>query len=92
ALAEPDPWYGMEMELLLDLFDHHPEVLAALRHRVRHTLPSARNITPLRIDRHGVIVSVGDETPSYYHVPHRHGASDLPQLLNAMTCRGCPGR
>ena len=91
AGAEPDPWYGMESDLLLDLYDHHHDVLDALRHRVRHVVTDADEVLPVRIDRYGVTVRVGDAPARHYLVRHRHAAANPEQLLCGMTgCRCRP--
>lgn len=87
--AEPDPFYPLEVDLLLDLYDHHPEVLHALTHRLRHRLPTARRVAPLRMNRHGIVVDVhcADATdPRRFLVKHRDGVTEVGQVLPSL-CR-----
>ncbi|ADD44576.1 hypothetical protein [Stackebrandtia nassauensis] len=89
AAAEPDPFYPLEVELLLDLYDHHPEVLHALTHRIEHQLPSVRRVAPLRMNRHGIVVDVHcaeSVDPRRFLIRHRQGVTCVDQVL-ASLCR-----
>ncbi|CAM3236439.1 DUF2470 domain-containing protein [Stackebrandtia soli] len=90
ATATADPWYPIEVELLLDLYDHHPEVLDALTERMRERLPQAERVTPLRINRHGITLDVHcGESARRYLVRHHGDVADLPRLLHGLTCCRC---
>ncbi|HZE37372.1 MAG TPA: hypothetical protein VE172_01020 [Stackebrandtia sp.] len=95
AAAEPDPLYPIEVELLLDLFDHHPEVIAALTHRVRHVIADAARVIPLRINRHGVIADVhraDHPDPRRCFIRHRGSAANLREVLHDLACCDCAPR
>lgn len=92
AAAEPDPFYSVEVDLLLDLYDHHPEVLHALTHRLAHRLPSARRVAPLRMNRHGIVVDVhcdGAVDPRRFLIKHRKGVTDVHQVLPSLCHCDC---
>ena len=89
--AEPDPWYGVETDLLHHLH-HHPEVIHALTEHIRRRVPEAVRVTPLRIDRHGTIVGVHcgskmDERRFFVrHLPTADAA------VPGSDCPNCPNR
>jgi hypothetical protein len=91
ADASPDDWYPLETDLLMDLRIHHPEVLDALLHRIRHHVPEAERITPLRMDRHGTTIDVhcGEADDRRFLVHHRPGVQAPAQVLHSLAGCAC---
>lgn len=92
AAAEPDPFHPQEVDLLLDLYDHHPEVLHALTHRLAHRIPGAQRVAPLRLNRHGVMVDVhcADAVdPRRFLVKHHKDVTDVCQVLPSLCHCDC---
>ena len=88
--ATADTWYPLETSLIMDLTIHHSDVLDALLHRIRHRLPEARRLTPLRMDRHGIIVDVhcADDSRRFL-IRHRPGVASPAQVLHGLACCTC---
>jgi hypothetical protein len=82
AAAEPDPLHPIEGALLADLADHHRGELAALLHRL---VPGAGTcgaiVTPVRLDRYGMLVELTDPTARNC-VPPRRVRVDFPAPLH----------
>ncbi|HEY2673468.1 MAG TPA: DUF2470 domain-containing protein [Rugosimonospora sp.] len=82
AAAEPDPLHPIEGALLAHLADHHRGELAALLHRLA---PGAGTcgaiVTPVRLDRYGVLVELTDPTARNC-VPPRRIRVDFPAPLH----------
>jgi hypothetical protein len=72
AAAEPDPMHPLERALLDDLADHHRGELAAMLHRL---VPDAHTcgaiVTPVRLDRYGMLVDLADPTAAPSAPPRR---------------------
>jgi hypothetical protein len=99
--ATPDPLGRHERDLLVDLVDHHgPRLYPFLRHQLGAagvTLGPESLPCPLRLDRHGLLVSVPDDdlaadrpAPCYRlrFVPALTGQEDLVQRLHTVLFHG----
>ncbi|MGH8793338.1 MAG: hypothetical protein ACRDXX_11910 [Stackebrandtia sp.] len=92
AAAEPDAWYSLEQELLLDLYDHHPEVLERIASHVRARDADVRWVTPVRVDSSGLTVMTrraGDERDELLAIRLRSDHGDLPGMLHELSCCRC---
>ncbi|MBQ0905555.1 DUF2470 domain-containing protein [Micromonospora sp. U21] len=57
ALAQPDPLAAAEADLLCHLDHHHPHTVERLCRLIpAHQLRGVRQVRPLRLDRHGVVL------------------------------------
>jgi hypothetical protein len=81
AAAEPDPLHPFERDLLHHLTHHHRGELAAL---LRRLAPEASTcgaiVTPVRLDRHGMLVDLTDPT-TRRDVPPRRIRVEFPARL-----------
>ncbi|MBG6105395.1 hypothetical protein IW249_005809 [Micromonospora vinacea] len=78
ATAQPDPLAAVEADLLCHLDHHHPHTVEGLSRLVpaRH-LQGVRQVRPVRLDRHGVVLrlerSTGDrDVRLHFRAPLRH--------------------
>ncbi|GIH15429.1 DUF2470 domain-containing protein [Rugosimonospora africana] len=72
AAAEPDPLHVIENALLSGLAHHHRGELAAMLHRLAPTAGTCGAIvTPVRIDRYGMLVDLTDPTADDRVAPRR---------------------
>jgi hypothetical protein len=94
AGAEPDPLHELERDLLLDLAGHHAtqiesyfRCLLAMTGRPTRTPPR-----PLRLDRYGFLVDIGEPDRCVRLSFHRpvHCRHDLAHLLHPVLFPTCP--
>jgi hypothetical protein len=94
AAAEPDPLHELERDLLADLAGHHAlqiesyfRCLLALTGRPTRTAPR-----PLRLDRYGFLVDIGEPDRCVRLAFHRpvHCRHDLAHLLHPVLFPTCP--
>ncbi|GGK70943.1 DUF2470 domain-containing protein [Mangrovihabitans endophyticus] len=91
AAATPDPLRIVEFDLLADLVGHHrAELDAAVR---RHLGPAARaaagDIVPVRLDRYGVVLRLGERLARLAFARPVRDRHDLAHLLHPMLCPRC---
>ncbi|MGI5520185.1 DUF2470 domain-containing protein [Micromonospora sp. CA-259024] len=99
AAAQPDPLAAVEADLLCHLDHHHPHTVEALSRLIpaRH-LQGVRQVRPVRLDRHGVVLrlelSKGDlDVRLNFRAPLRHPdelGTQIEELLRH--ARGCRAR
>lgn len=97
AAAQPDPLAAVEADLLCHLDHHHPRTVEGLSRLIpaRH-LQGVRQVRPVRLDRHGVVLrlelSRGDrDVRLTFRTPLRHpdelGAQIEALLRHSGVCR-----
>ena len=94
AAAEPDPLHALERDLLADLADHHaPQIESYFRCLLALTgRPTRVPPRPLRLDRYGFLVDIGEPDGCVRLSFHRpvHCRHDLAHLLHPVLFPTCP--
>ena len=89
--ATADTWYPLETNLIMDLTVHHIEALDGLLHRIRHQIPDADHITPLRMDGQGTVIDVHcrDGERRRFLVRHHRNVMSPSHVLHSLACCAC---